>query len=435
MEYENEGSLGSNPDNSGTVQNQGFTYRYVYGLNRLSVKIFGINTTAGNIVVDNTIKLYLHNDRLGSTRYATSDVTDPYVTGGNKGNNSDPILAYTDYDEWGNQSQKQVLKIGDREIDVIKSYATYDYDPVLGQYYGKARMYNAGDKRFGAVDPIRSGLNWYAYCNDNPIIFIDPLGLIELPLRDMVKDTYGTDGGLKWDPIKKTATINGASFSSCFGNAYIDSNGRMIVDSAVFSRAIGLSNRFGSYNPDVTKELALKALRSEYANTQFAIGNPNGLVMIPREYYFLDYNGNTIDLWMDQYTMHVSMISGDAKMYLLSNPSLSLTNAYDLSDWLKGVYSLQYDRSYGVGTEAIAVELIGHAVPDYLISISPDWAQERLQTIKNHSEVADIGEGTHELFVERVLWDTLGPAVYSTKNVFDSVKDAFQNMQQFVPFV
>jgi RHS repeat-associated protein len=183
MEYENEGSPGSNPDNSGTVQNQGFTYRYVYGLNRLSVKIFGINTTAGNIVDNGTIKLYLHNDRLGSTRYATSDVTDPYVTGGNKGNNSDPILAYTDYDEWGNQSQKQVLKIGDREIDVIKSYATYDYDPVLGLYYGKARMYSAADKRFMAVDPFKGlitnplTLVQYPYVMDNPLRFIDPFGL------------------------------------------------------------------------------------------------------------------------------------------------------------------------------------------------------------------------------------------------------------------
>ena len=30
-------------------------------------------------------------------------------------------------------------------------------------------------------DPIRAGLNWYTYCNNNPIFFIDPLGLIPTP--------------------------------------------------------------------------------------------------------------------------------------------------------------------------------------------------------------------------------------------------------------
>jgi hypothetical protein len=33
-------------------------------------------------------------------------------------------------------------------------------------------------KRFTTIDPIRSGLNWYVYVNNNPINFIDPLGLL-----------------------------------------------------------------------------------------------------------------------------------------------------------------------------------------------------------------------------------------------------------------
>jgi hypothetical protein len=38
-------------------------------------------------------------------------------------------------------------------------------------------MYDAVDRRFMAIDPIRDGLNWYAYCGNNPVIFIDNTGL------------------------------------------------------------------------------------------------------------------------------------------------------------------------------------------------------------------------------------------------------------------
>lgn len=37
------------------------------------------------------------------------------------------------------------------------------YDPVIG--------------RFIAEDPVRTGLNYYTYCDNNPIFFIDPFGL------------------------------------------------------------------------------------------------------------------------------------------------------------------------------------------------------------------------------------------------------------------
>ena len=66
-----------------------------------------------------------------------------------------------------------VLKCGQRELDLVKRYATHDYDQVLGMYYAKARFYDAENRRFVAVDPIldASQYNLKKYLSD-PIYFL-----------------------------------------------------------------------------------------------------------------------------------------------------------------------------------------------------------------------------------------------------------------------
>jgi len=46
-----------------------------------------------------------------------------------------------------------------------------------GLLYMRARYYNTDIKRFVNVDPIRAGLNWYGYCENDPVNQIDPEGL------------------------------------------------------------------------------------------------------------------------------------------------------------------------------------------------------------------------------------------------------------------
>ena len=43
--------------------------------------------------------------------------------------------------------------------------------------YFNARWYDADTGRFITEDPIRDGLLWYAYCNNNPMKFVDRNGL------------------------------------------------------------------------------------------------------------------------------------------------------------------------------------------------------------------------------------------------------------------
>ena len=50
-------------------------------------------------------------------------------------------------------------------------------DAETGYVYLRARYYDPEMGRFLSEDPVRDGMNWYVYAGNNPIMFVDPLGL------------------------------------------------------------------------------------------------------------------------------------------------------------------------------------------------------------------------------------------------------------------
>jgi len=93
------------------------------------------------------------------------------------------VTSYVSYDSWGAPTMKAILKLGVRELDLVTEYTGHMYDPVLNIYYARARMYDAADRRFMAVDPIKgiitrpSTLSQYSYVVNNPLKYFDPFGL------------------------------------------------------------------------------------------------------------------------------------------------------------------------------------------------------------------------------------------------------------------
>ena len=47
-----------------------------------------------------------------------------------------------------------------------------------GLYYFNARWYDPKLGRFTTEDPARDGINWFIYCLNNPLRWIDPTGII-----------------------------------------------------------------------------------------------------------------------------------------------------------------------------------------------------------------------------------------------------------------
>ena len=150
----------------------GLEYRYVYGLDdvRLSVTVKGVENGAGHIIENgDEIRLYYHQDLRGTVDYLTSPV-------------SSKVESWTHYNEWGEITHNAVLKCGQRELDLVKNYTGHEYDAVLGMYYAKARFYDAENRRFISMDPVKGNVMdpmsmvQYLYVKNGPLTYIDSLG-------------------------------------------------------------------------------------------------------------------------------------------------------------------------------------------------------------------------------------------------------------------
>ena len=102
------------------LYDEGLTYRYVYGVDKLGVTAYTIPNGSDSVTTDaGEIPLYYHMDHMGSSEFLTSDVTQR-------------VTSWTSYDEWGNITHNAVLKCGTRELDLVKTYTGHERDSVLG---------------------------------------------------------------------------------------------------------------------------------------------------------------------------------------------------------------------------------------------------------------------------------------------------------------
>ncbi|MDE5909639.1 MAG: RHS repeat-associated core domain-containing protein [Lachnospiraceae bacterium] len=132
-----------------------------------------------------------YQDEQGSTAYITGD-------GGAVEN------CYA-YDAFGNMlERKEGIK-----NDIL--YRGQKYDQETGQYYLRARYYNPVIGSFIQEDTYRGdGLNLYAYCGNNPVMYYDPSGHNQVsqpvvePENPRTVNEGGALTGTVWDSINST---------------------------------------------------------------------------------------------------------------------------------------------------------------------------------------------------------------------------------------
>ena len=115
-------------------------------------------------------------------------------------------------------------------------YCAEYFDKETGSVYLRARYYNPKLGRFKTQDPIRNGLNWYTYCGNDPICFIDPSGLfsqtVDLTYR-IEKNKYGQDIRVPnniYEPEHKSSATSSSSTAPFSATPIGWIGGAMLID-------------------------------------------------------------------------------------------------------------------------------------------------------------------------------------------------------------
>ena len=113
-------------------------------------------------------------------------------------------------------------------------------DTETGLYYYRFRYYKPEIGRFLQPDPIgyADGLNMYSYCGNNPINWIDPLGLTGFGIGGSITAGVGLIGGTTGSMIVVDLDGNLGIFIHAGGGAYKGASASGTVDLSCFTGSI-----------------------------------------------------------------------------------------------------------------------------------------------------------------------------------------------------
>ncbi|MDD6563977.1 MAG: amidase domain-containing protein [Clostridiales bacterium] len=163
-----------------SAETDGVVSRYTYNADNLRA-----TKTVGNITTE---YVWDGQNLAAETKQGTTEAYTYDMTGVHTKKQEDEVTSYLkdyhgnmigtadntgrlDYDAYGNQLQ------GDAPDPF--GYCGEYYDSETGLIYLRARYYDPTTGRFINEDPIKDGLNWYMYCEGNPVMFVDPSGLYD----------------------------------------------------------------------------------------------------------------------------------------------------------------------------------------------------------------------------------------------------------------
>ena len=140
-------------------------------------------------------------------------------------------------------------------------------DDETGLVYLRNRYYDPSIGRFITEDPVKSGLNWYAYCENNPLKYIDPFGYAATLTGDeeyweqtMTEMQMITDDILEYDKESGKISI------SAYGNGSKINGTKLLreqIESTTFNLSIqrnGLKNDGSAYSSEIiSKKLGKEA--------------------------------------------------------------------------------------------------------------------------------------------------------------------------------
>lgn len=161
------------------------------------------------------------------------------------------------YDEFGVMENLEAAHVKGN----IFSYTGHVYEESTHLYYAKARYYDPEKGRMISSDPLKDGSNWYVYCGNNPIIFIDPSGLVEVEMFNYA-DTYKGctltyHDGPDTDTSYYTLSWNGKSFDVTLRDLFRGTP--ICIDDSLFVNAFGVGDqKLVVYHDAITGNVSIR---------------------------------------------------------------------------------------------------------------------------------------------------------------------------------
>jgi len=226
---------------------------------------------------------------------------------------NDELTNEYDYDAYGNQKGFSTT-----DTNPFRYSGEY-YDSESGLIYLRNRYYDPEIERFITEDPIQDGMNWYAYCGNNPVMFTDPNGLIMGFYDDKAASRateamnqmcgYGDGNGyyiaLNFDAESGNYSgyrIENGGGDFLRGSAYA----RILFDTAI-SDSVLINYEFGAYNGHSTSGMTYfyndgkKILPMDYSKNKTSTGDRYATVNIKNAF---ECSIETLGLTLVHETMH-----------------------------------------------------------------------------------------------------------------------------------
>ena len=157
-------------------------------------------------------------------------------------------------------------------------YNTQTEDELTGFYYLRARYYAPGIGRFTQEDVIyNDGLNLYAYCNSNPVMYSDPSGFAKETCKSKVGGECDSESGSKGGSATSRPTWRQSEL-----DAATDFPGYADQKSFINGKEVSYGTK-GSVRPDYYKEGFSVDIKNY--NIENASGRSNLARNIDKQYY------------------------------------------------------------------------------------------------------------------------------------------------------
>ena len=280
--------------------------------------------------------------------------------------------------------------------EIFRAFGAEPENPLLycGEYadresgliYLRNRYYDPTQGRFITEDPVRDGTNWYVYCENNPIKYVDPIGLFRI-IDGKSYDKYQLGSG----------NINNQI------NDYVSEDIKKIQiklqELGYLDKSITWYGYFG--NQTLAAVNAFKEANNIQNNTKETKGivGATTWALMGLDFDVIESAGVT--------SSNVSMSRGVLRVDR-NIVNADMVNTYYVAGAIKDAYKLAFGEDFNVTTDSVYWELVGHIFADKVAETNKGGMLDPLwKRVQRSTGTIDIGDDVIVPDNNRWVWDLI----------------------------